>query len=153
MQVDYFLVLQGEPDARDLPPDAMASHRALGWFRAELADIARAAGVRPLDDFISLSREELVINMGEEMVEMLEAEGIGDDPLTTEPIWFEATDGLRTVHALLAHLRGTPHTLDEAQPGPRHQELVTTLLESLDTLARELAGAEAEKRAFRLAAL
>ena len=67
----------------------------------ELDPLAKKLGVRPLMDFFGMDPDDVLGELG----------GLDGEPTTEnslEETWFSATDGLRTVRALLEHLGANP---------------------------------------------
>lgn len=75
-----------------------------------LAQAAQQRGAMPLSQFVSLS--------GEDQAELMEQFDVSPDELDEPEQWFEAVEGLKTVRAILEHLRISPPK-DE----PAHYEL------------------------------
>lgn len=70
--------------------------------------------------------------------------------MVVEEQWFPAEKGLQTVRALLEHIHSYPESLDESQPGERHDILVKQLVSALQGLKEDLEQAEQQQKRFRL---
>ena len=90
--------------------------RALNQARWELSEAAEEAGLRPLDEFVSLSPEESEILASDLNFD-------ADVDAVTPAGWFEARVGLRLVQTLLGAVSEDP----DAFPG--EDALVTELTE------------------------
>ena len=151
MQAEYFVVQEGQslPEAQASTPIDL---RPLWWFSRSLEAIAEAAGVTPLDAFVSADRDEMVYELGEQEVERIEREGWAHDgPISLAAQWFPAGQGHQTVAILLEHIRAHPELLNDHHPGPRHAALVRELEVALEFVATQLVAAQAQGRRFRLA--
>ena len=89
---------------------------ALNQARWELAEAAEEAGLRPLDEFVSLSPEESEILASDLNFD-------SDVDAVTPAGWFDARDGLRLIQTLLGAVSQDP----DAFPG--EDTLVTELTE------------------------
>ena len=89
---------------------------ALNQARWELSEAAEEAGLRPLDEFVSLSPEESEILASDLNFD-------SDVDAVTPAGWFDAHDGLRLVETLLGTVAEDP----DAFPG--EDTLVTELTE------------------------
>ncbi len=87
-------------------PEAFAGH-ALNRARWELSEAAEEAGLKPLDEFVSLSAEES---------EILAADlNFDADVDSVSPAgWFSAAAGLELVDALRAAVRAAPEEFGDA---------------------------------------
>lgn len=155
MQCNYFLILEDQeitlPDPAFWEINDYHRFNTLWWFEWCLEKIAHQLSVTTLTEFISFSRAESVHAIGEEEVQRLEREGpFGDQGMSMEAQWFSAEEGLHTVRTLLEHIHTHPESLDEAQPGERHDILVKQLVSALQGLAETLEQARQEQRRFRL---
>ncbi|MYB31596.1 MAG: hypothetical protein F4Y20_03460 [Acidobacteria bacterium] len=106
---------------------------ALNQARWELSEAAEEAGLRPLDEFVSLSPEESEILASDLNFD-------SDVDAVTPAGWFEAHDGLRLVQTLLATVSADP----DAFPGE------DTLLTELTELEAVLSAAARAGARFRL---
>lgn len=88
-----FIVL--EKKTRDLDQDVNGNY--LSKYNDELESIAKRAGVTPLMNFFSASKDELTA-FAEQSGVQLPATKLPDEA------WFTAADGLRTVKALLQNV-------------------------------------------------
>ncbi len=96
--------------------------KALGHIREDqLTKLCQRLGVKPLASFYS--------QVPDELADFLDDEGFGviEAPETT---WFEAADGLATIHALIRHLQDNPNDLHNAS------NCLADLYEYRDVLAR-----------------
>jgi hypothetical protein len=92
MSVAYFIVPQKEVPGLDCFIDG----KSLAHVRDDvIKKICDEAGVRPWTDFMSSSAEELAEFLDEE-----DLASLGEDFAKEQ--WFTATDGLKTVRALIA---------------------------------------------------
>jgi hypothetical protein len=106
MGVAYFIVPERPVDGVETVVDgkALAHCRPQGVERAKgrnvgkhFETLARDAGVRPLMEFFSVAPEDVISLLSE----------TGDEPPPDDlppEAWFSATEGLRTVRGLIAHL-------------------------------------------------
>lgn len=143
MQCHYFLVLSGQkitvPDPTFWEVNDFHRFNTLWWFEWGLEQMARQLSMMPLTEFISFNREEIVYEFGEKEVQRAEREGwAGDGAVVVEEQWFSAEKGLQTVRALLEHIRIYLESLDESQPGERHDILVKQLVSALQGLKEDL---------------
>jgi len=106
---------------------------ALNQARWELSEAAEEAGLRPLDEFVSLSPEESEILASDLNFD-------SDVDAVTPAGWFEAHDGLRLVQTLLGTVSADP----DAFPGE------DTLLTELTELEAVLSAAARAGARFRL---
>lgn len=153
MQCQYFLIAEGEDSTDDGFHENVDFHRfnTLWWFEWSLEELARELNVTPLTELISLSRRELIRMIGEEEVVRVESEGwVGDGATPLEAEWFPAEKGLRTVSALLRHIHTRPESLAAAQPGERHDILVSELVSALQALEADLERLKQQRKRFRL---
>ena len=90
--------------------------------------------MRPLDDFVSVNREELIALIGEEVSQEWYAKALKEH-------WFEPTDGLTTTRYLISNMRENRHTSGRAM----------SLLKDLRGLEKNLLLADSKKLRFRLA--
>jgi hypothetical protein len=80
--------------------------KRLARASAKLEKIAKKAGVKPLHDFFSMSREQAIAEI---------LDGDPDDPSSYDEAevppetWFSADEGLATIAVLLAHVEAHPH--------------------------------------------
>ncbi len=112
-------------------PDEFAGH-ALNQARWELSEVAEAAGLSPLDEFVSLSPEETEILAADLNFD-------ADADAVTPAGWFRAQDGLDLIRALRAGLDADP----EAFPAP------AALRSELAQLEEMLAAATEARARFR----
>ena len=87
--------------------ETFVNGKVLSRTEERLAAAAEKAGVKPLMEFFSMSREEVEAASEEYGLR----EGTGAE--AGEEQWFDPEEGLRTVHALLAMLDKEPGSLDE----------------------------------------
>lgn len=113
-------------------PDNFEGH-ALNQARWELSEAAEEAGLRPLDEFVSLSPEESEILASDLNFD-------SDVDAVTPAGWFDARDGLRLVQSLLGTVSRDP----DAFPGE------DTLLTELTELEAVLSAAARAGARFRL---
>ncbi len=126
MSAALYIILERSEPGFDTYVDGKALSRAEGDLQA----LARRLGVTPLMDFFSMAPEEMLAEAEEFNT------GLTEETVPEEQ-WFAATEGLKTVRALLAHL-------DANQ----------TAIPSASSIANELAGfqhvlEEAENRGIR----
>jgi hypothetical protein len=117
------LYLALEPS--DPPIGASVDGKALSRAEGDLATLANQLRIRPLMDFFSMSTEEFAA----EAEEFNTLAGIPDGR-PPEGEWFAARDGLTTVRALLAHLRGHPEAVQF------HADVISDL-ESFEVVLQE----------------
>jgi hypothetical protein len=106
------------------------------WQR--LAKLAKAAKLRPLNDFESYDAEEVAASLDMDPEEL--GLDTGNMPAAQ---WFAAADGLAAVQALVAHLRANPKLLS------RQAEV----LDELSGVETELSAAEKAGVRFRFEAV
>jgi hypothetical protein len=133
MGVALFIVPEREVEGLD----TFVNGKALAHVD-DLDDLARAAGVRPLMEFFSQSRGDLLGLVGEEGDdgELHLPEGVEAPPEG----WFDAGAGLETVRGLLRLLGETPEALGRTTGGFTADGVVEDLRgfeEVLAGLARE----------------
>jgi hypothetical protein len=99
----YYVILE-----REIPGfDVYVNGHALSKESNRLERLAKQIGVRPLLSFFSVSQGELT--------SLLDGADPADLDITSEKEqWFSAEDGLKTVRALMDHLKKTQST-DEGQ--------------------------------------
>ena len=105
---------------------------ALNQARWELSEAAEEAGLRPLDEFVSLSPEESEI-----LADDLNFDS--DVDAATPAGWFDPRDGLRLVQTLLGTVAEDP----DAFPG---EDTLVTELTELEAVLSAAAGAGARFR-------
>lgn len=127
MSVAYYLVPKNEIDGFDPGVDGKSLASVDEDF---LLDLAQALGVEPLQAFLS-GDPAAFDDFG-----MDDESGEG----ASEAEWFPAAEGLRTVRAMLAHLRATP----DAVPLPG-------VIEDLEDFERVLRRLDAEDVEFHIA--
>ena len=110
-----------------------------GFFGLELSNaskpldrLAKKLGVAPLTSFVSVDEED------QEMVaEFAEEAGADISGWKAEPVkWFEASDGLKTVQALLDRLNADPKAV---RKGPAIVVELTELQAALTVIAKKKA--------------
>ncbi len=147
-------VLDSQPEFRRSVFD---NGKELVQYDKALTAIAHAAGVRPLMDFLSISRAEAVDEIGEDGVEGAEAgarlEGgrwtrNGSYLWSVEPEWFSPAEGLRTIQALRERVETEPTLLGRGVQDEEDAEGVITALQDIEEL---LTDAERKQRRFHMA--
>ncbi|WP_419806651.1 hypothetical protein [Terriglobus sp.] len=96
-----YIVVEGDDPGYDI----FVNGRALARNEDALEKLARSIGVRPLIDFFSADQNSMAL---------LIEEGAGDPQLLDKlppPQWFAPEEGVRSVEALLDHLRNEPAQL------------------------------------------
>ena len=116
-----------------MDPDAFEGY-AINGARWELSEVAEEAGLRPLDEFVSLSPEESEILAADLNFD-------SDVDAVTPAGWFESEVGLQLVRTLLGRVVSEPDAFPSDQ----------TLLAELTTLEALLAAAVRAGARFRLA--
>lgn len=102
MSVAFYIVPKNEIEGFD----HFVNGKAIGHASEEtLNAICNSLGVKPLHDFISQDSNELA--------EFFEDEELAEMP-QLEQQWFQASDGLATVNALLEHLAANPGAIANA---------------------------------------
>jgi hypothetical protein len=100
MSLAYYIVLEKKIDGLD----TMMNGKSLAHHIESLDEAAKKLGVRPLSDFVSVSSEEIVELLGDDVE--------GSKPWPLEQ--FPAKDGLATVSALLAYTQvHTDHVAED----------------------------------------
>ncbi len=122
--VGLSVALDREVEGAD--PDRFAGH-ALNQARWELSEAAEAAGLPPLDEYVSLSPEESEILAADLNFD-------SDVDAVTPAGWFRAEEGLALVRALLGRVVGDPEAFPES-------EAVQAELTQLEALLAAAAGA------------
>jgi hypothetical protein len=103
MSAAFYIVV----DSPDPGFETFVSGKALSRADAAVEAAALKAGVTPLREFFRVSGDDMA-ELAEEFGE--ETEGEGPPP---EGQWFAASDGLRTIKALLAGLQSDPLALGD----------------------------------------
>jgi hypothetical protein len=124
MGVALFIEFEQQPDF-----DAFVNGKTLSRTEQELAKVAKQLRVKPLMSFFSMSSDETEDFFADEGVPAgVEVPGLQ---------WFEASDGLRTVRALLNHLQQNANAIKDS----------AAVIRDLEEFARLLT--EADKRELR----
>jgi hypothetical protein len=84
-----------------LQPAVMVDGKSIAQNWDDLNGLGRAKGARPLEEFLSTSRDELACLIGEDAVQESDIE------LPSEE-WFLCAEGLATVQALVDLVRASP---------------------------------------------
>jgi hypothetical protein len=111
MGVALFLVLEKEIENLD----AFVDGKFLARAEPVLAEIANSLGVKPLMNFYGADDNEIV-------GELLESKDEFESLSESSSEWFEAKEGLKTICALLDHLKEKPVKINN------HQEVFSDLL-------------------------
>lgn len=94
MGVALFIVLDNEDPGFDIEVDG----KAVGKAGDKLNAICQALGLPPIDDFISMSMDEVEDMLGEDLPEV-------------EDRWFEAGEGIAYFERIVSHLAEHPAAL------------------------------------------
>ena len=107
MSVAYFIVL----DQKDPGFDTMVNGKFLAQDDMRIRKVAKALGIRPLDEYVSYSPKD-----AREMMEDMDADP--DEIEGTEfpeQAWYEPTEGLDLADRLSGHVRANPSAVKNAK--------------------------------------
>lgn len=100
MSVAYYIVLDNDEPGFD----TMVDGKALA-HEEKIDALCEKLGLKALEDFLSMSEEDLADMLGEE-IELPEGEG---------EKWFTPEEGLAFVSALVAHIKANPGSVKDAE--------------------------------------
>jgi hypothetical protein len=101
-----YIVVEGEDPGYNI----YVNGRTLARYESAVESLAHSLGVKPLLDFFSADQNSMAL---------LIEEGGGNPGILKQlppPQWYDPTDGLETVEALIAALEEDPHQLGTEGP-------------------------------------
>ena len=99
---DFIVLDNPEPEF-----DPFVNGKAIAREAERLSRVASSLGLKRLDEYVSLSRDEAASMSGEI--------GIGDDAQAPPEQWFNADEGLAWVARLRAHIRSEANSVNDAE--------------------------------------
>lgn len=112
MSVAYYIVL----DAEEPGFDTFVNGKAVAHATDELDELCRQNGLQTLDSFMGQSMDEISDMLGED-IELPESE-VGDDgdgESRGDAKWFEPSEGLAVISAIISAIERKPDALDDPQ--------------------------------------
>jgi hypothetical protein len=122
--MSYYIVFQEELD----DVDAFEAFKTIAKAHDKLADIAEEIGVTPIRDFVSGNDRA-----SEDLQDIAENEGwsgVDYHGAVTGDGWFEASEGLDTVRALMGYIESDPESLKRPKATMEELRQLETALEA-----------------------
>ncbi len=106
MSVAYYIVLNAEEPGFD----TFVNGKAVAHAADELEALCSQNGLQTLDSFMGQSIDDIADLLGED----IELED-GEDPESGQAKWFEPSEGLAVISAIMTAIEGNPDALNDPQ--------------------------------------